>query len=110
MGNVPWRIVYKPLPPADGGRQPIIHIVAIGPRAGLEVYETAARRLGRLADDPLPRNAEPRPAPKADSARTAAARSKSVTPSPEPTKTTGQSAPDKGLRPPAPRQRGRRTR
>ncbi|MFD8560649.1 hypothetical protein ACFV1N_25530 [Streptosporangium canum] len=49
-----WRIVYQELTAPDN-RRTVIHIVAIGPRAGMVVYETAAQRLGRLPTPDLSR-------------------------------------------------------
>ncbi|GLX06784.1 hypothetical protein Misp03_37110 [Microbispora sp. NBRC 16548] len=47
--GAPWRIVYREDVRGDT-TQSVIHIVAIGPRAGHAVYETAAQRLGRYVD------------------------------------------------------------
>jgi hypothetical protein len=60
-GRVRWRIVYQQLPPAQNSQQPVIHIIAIGDRHGMAVYDEAARRLGRQVDpgpDPGARTAD----------------------------------------------------
>lgn len=59
-----WRVVYTVRPaPADSIHQREIHVVAVRPRAGNDVYDTVGARLG-MARRPL-------------SARTHAARSRS---------------------------------
>ncbi|BDH07198.1 hypothetical protein [Streptomyces seoulensis] len=77
-----WRVVYGVRPaPAESTYRREIHVVAIRPRAGNDVYDEVGRRLG-LARRPL-------------SARTHAARSRS------PQLTTRGPAPRPGPRPPA---------
>ncbi|WP_329431050.1 hypothetical protein OG339_48680 (plasmid) [Streptosporangium sp. NBC_01495] len=78
-----WRIVYQQLPPRGENPQPHIHIVAIGSRAGLEVYETAARRLGRLPEN----------APELTQGRAAAARLRPSTTPAEPTANSSRQQP-----------------
>ncbi|MEV0420410.1 hypothetical protein [Streptosporangium canum] len=43
-----WRIVYRELPAARPGALPVIQVLAVGPRAQMDVYERAALRLGLL--------------------------------------------------------------
>ncbi|AKH83937.1 hypothetical protein AA958_19010 [Streptomyces sp. CNQ-509] len=64
MDRKDWRIIYgfRPAPPDSPHRQEI-HVIAVRPRAGNDVYDTVGHRLG-LARRPL-------------SARTHAARSRS---------------------------------
>ncbi|MGV9775083.1 hypothetical protein [Streptosporangium sp. NPDC003464] len=49
-----WRVIYQEITAPDTGRT-VIHIVAIGPRAGMVAYESAAQRLGRLPAPDLSR-------------------------------------------------------
>jgi len=50
VGAPAWRIVYRLLPDAERART--LEIISVGPRRDLEVYRLAAKRLGRLPDDP----------------------------------------------------------
>jgi len=49
-----WRVIYQEITAPDTGRT-VIHVVAIGPRAGMVAYESAAQRLGRLPAPDLSR-------------------------------------------------------
>ncbi|MEV4116954.1 hypothetical protein [Nonomuraea sp. NPDC049695] len=40
-----WRIVYRERPPSGRLNEPTIHIIAVGPRAHQQVYDTAIARL-----------------------------------------------------------------
>jgi hypothetical protein len=45
---VKWRIIYREhTPSGKAPSEPMIHIIAVGPRAGLAVYETAAARIAQ---------------------------------------------------------------
>jgi hypothetical protein len=59
-----WRVVYgvRPAPEAAAHRQEI-HVVAIRPRAGNDVYDEVGRRLG-LPRRPLSARTQPAPAPR----------------------------------------------
>lgn len=43
-----WRIVYRELDPPAPGKRPIIHLLAVGARYGMDAYTRAALRLGLL--------------------------------------------------------------
>ncbi|MFJ2031672.1 hypothetical protein [Streptosporangium sp. NPDC087985] len=48
-----WRIVYRELPACRPGTLPVIQILAVGPRAHMDVYERAALRLGLLSREDM---------------------------------------------------------
>ncbi|MFF0310192.1 hypothetical protein ACFYSC_22400 [Streptosporangium sp. NPDC004379] len=48
-----WRIVYRELPAHRPRTLPLIQILAVGPRAQMDVYERAALRLGLLTPDDM---------------------------------------------------------
>lgn len=48
-----WRIVYRELPALRSGTLPMIQILAVGPRAQMDVYERAALRLGLISPEDM---------------------------------------------------------
>jgi hypothetical protein len=48
-----WRIVYRELSAPRQGALPIIQVLAVGPRAQMDVYERAALRLGIIGPEDL---------------------------------------------------------
>jgi hypothetical protein len=72
MGRVAWRLVYKELKPNGVDRRARIHVIAIGSRLGLEVYDIARQRLAAAIGQgwsPRPRAPQDRPNPAVEKAR-----------------------------------------
>lgn len=86
-----WRVVYGVrLAPAESAHPKEIHVVAIRPRAGNDVYDEVGRRLGMThaaAERPHPRGTLPLPAADHPHSRTPARSAARRTAGPAPSRT-----------------------